>query len=133
MKKILMLPDTAYMIRQETIRFSDGCDICEGSGSVWLKGREFICPLCNGSGGRGIYKKRWAVLGPVHFVSATVSIEAETECTYKYMTSALYGNPEWNHTVCRQSELFLTEEEARRAADARNAGEERNLRVAEVI
>lgn len=133
MKQMLVLPDVAYAVREEAFRVADVCGICDGTGDVWLKGKQFICPQCNGSGGKATYMKRWGVCGPMHFVSATVSAEEEMECTYKYMTSVLYGNHEWIRAQVRRKDLFATEEEARRAADARNAAEERNLRVAEVI
>lgn len=63
-----------YFVKKATHVKRCGCEICDDTGEVMIKGHRFICPKCEGSGSGNKYEQRWEVSGPhqmkeFHFVS----------------------------------------------------------------
>lgn len=123
MKKIILVPDVAYLCKRENHSHVANCRICDGNSEIEIKGKRFVCPNCNGSG--RVYESitKWDVVGPAQFMSLKIKNDGETTCEYKCSARTLYNNLSYYDVIVDENSVFATEEEALSEANRRNAME----------
>lgn len=85
MKKLINVPDEAYVLVKDSYCRVEPCESCESNGSINLKGKNFVCPDCNGAGCKMSYDTYyWDVCGPATLSSVTLTKDVDGTIKEKY-------------------------------------------------
>lgn len=91
MEMYIQVPDDAFVVTSVTRAVKKSCRICDGSGEVMIRSKRFVCPDCNGSGGKMKYFPDWEV-ARARFSAVTISAEGRmVRYVYEVPRSSVYG------------------------------------------
>ena len=123
MEMYIQVPDDAFVVIKTTGAVKETCRICDGTGNVKIKDKGFVCPDCNGSGGKMRYFPDWEVT-KARFSAVTISAEARSvRYVYDVPKTAVYGKETMHKVELGVEDVFSNRSDAEnKVSKRRNEG-----------
>lgn len=108
--------DKVWIIQRNNYIY-ENCDICENTGAVKIKGKEFLCPECRGER-KKIYKVNWDVTEEAREIKEIIIKKLEN----RPLKISYFCLDKSNHYIIEihDEDCFATKEEAQKECDKRN-------------
>lgn len=108
--------DKVWVIQHNNYIYED-CDICENTGAVKIKGKEFLCPQCRGER-KKICKVNWSVTEETREIKEIIIKKLENR---SLKISYFYLHKSGHYIVeIHEEDCFATKEEAEKECERRN-------------